>query len=205
MKIGIMGGTFDPIHNGHLMLGETALRQFDLDVVWYMPNGKPPHKEASSIGSEIKDRIAMTKLAIEGRKDFRLEEYEASRKKVSYSYETLEYFHQTYPEDSFYFIVGADSLFAIETWVHPERIFPVCTLLAACRDEIDTTEEMYQQIDYLRKKYDAHIELLASPLISVSSSELRKAIASGKSITGYVPQKVEEYIIEEGLYGAENR
>lgn len=205
MKIGIMGGTFDPIHNGHLMLGESAFTQFSLDEVWFMPNGRPPHKEFASIASNVEDRIAMTELAIEDREGFRLELYEARRREVSYSYETLEYFTELYPDYSFYFIVGADSLFAIESWTHPEKIFPLCTILAACRDEIDTTEEMNVQIAYLRKKYHADIRLLASPLMPVSSHELRSAIAAGKSITGYVPKKVEEYILEEGLYGAKDR
>lgn len=205
MKIGIMGGTFDPIHNGHLMLAETAFTQFSLDEIWFMPNGRPPHKQWKSIASDVEDRIVMTRLAIEGRARFKLELYEARRETVSYSYETLRHLTELYPDDSFYFIVGADSLFAIETWVHPEKIFPLCTILAACRDEIDTTEEMDEQISYLCEKYHADIELLASPLMPVSSHELREAIASGKSITGYVPKKVEEYILEEGLYGSKDR
>lgn len=205
MKIGIMGGTFDPIHNGHLMLAETAFMQFSLDEIWFMPNGKPPHKQRKSIACNVEDRIAMTRLAIEGRAGFNLELYEARRDEVSYSYETLYHLTKLYPDDSFYFIVGADSLFSIETWVHPEKIFSLCTILAACRDEIDTKAEMDEQVSYLCEKYHAHIELLASPLMPVSSHELREMIASGKSITGYVPKKVEEYILEEGLYGSKDR
>ena len=146
MKIGIMGGTFDPIHNGHLMLGEAALKQFYLDEVWFMPNGNPPHKESSSIGEPVEARCEMTELAIEGEPRFRLELYEARQKKVSYSYETLEHFQHIRREDEFYFIIGADSLFMIESWVHPERIFPTCTLLAACRDEVSAPEQMKGQI-----------------------------------------------------------
>lgn len=205
MKIGIMGGTFDPIHNGHIMLAETAYEQFSLDEIWFMPNGKPPHKQWNSIASDVEDRIAMTRLAIEDRPEFKIQLYEAKRKDVSYSYETLRHLTELYPEHSFYFIVGADSLFAIETWMCPEKIFPLCTVLAACRDEIDTTEEMDEQISYLRQKYHADIEILSSPLMPVSSHELREAMASGRSITGYVPKKVEEYILEEGLYGSKDR
>ena len=123
MKIGIMGGTFDPIHNGHLMLGQAAYETFHLDQIWFMPNGHPPHKDRTTIESDVDDRIEMVRLAIGGKEEFRLELYEACRKEVSYSYSTLEFFNKIYPEDEFYFIIGADSLFAIETWAHPERIF----------------------------------------------------------------------------------
>ena len=92
MKIGIMGGTFDPIHNGHLHLAQTALTQFDLDQIWFMPNGMPPHKKQSSIESDIHERIAMTQIAIKANKQFYLQEYEAKREKVSYSYKTMEHF-----------------------------------------------------------------------------------------------------------------
>ncbi|MGN1267005.1 MAG: nicotinate-nucleotide adenylyltransferase, partial [Dorea sp.] len=174
MKIGIMGGTFDPIHNGHLMLGETAYRQFELDEVWFMPNGNPPHKSRFKIGSDANDRLCMVELAIDGKEYFCLEDYEVKKKEVSCSYATLEYMKQKYPEDEFYFIIGADSLFSIEHWVKPERIFPICTILATFRDDIDTSEEMNQQIQYLRKKYDAKIELLISPLMKISSSQIRE-------------------------------
>ena len=98
MKIGIMGGTFDPIHNGHLMLADTAYRQFELDEVWFLPNGNPPHKKESSIGTDARHRSAMVALAIEGRDDYRVEEYEVRRREVSCSYQTLEYFQQKYPQ-----------------------------------------------------------------------------------------------------------
>lgn len=200
MKIGIMGGTFDPIHNGHLMLGQAAYETFHLDQIWFMPNGHPPHKDRNTIESDVDDRIEMVRLAIGGKEEFRLELYEACREEVSYSYSTLEFFNQIYPEDEFYFIIGADSLFAIETWAHPERLFPTCTVLATYRDEINTRAEMEEQIQYLTRKYDAHIRLLATPLMSVSSSELRREIKSGKSIAAYVPSSVEDYIIRNHLY-----
>ena len=135
MKIGIMGGTFDPIHNGHLEIAKAAYEQFHLDKVWFMPNGNPPHKALTDIGSSVKERLRMVELAIEGQDGFCLEAYEARKKSVSCSYETMEYFNKIYPEDDFYFIIGADSLFAVDRWVHPERLFPTCTILAAYRDE----------------------------------------------------------------------
>lgn len=200
MKIGIMGGTFDPIHNGHLMLGETAYHQFQLDKVWYMPNGNPPHKKQSNIGMDAMTRMEMVKLAIDGIDYFELQDYEVMKESVSPTYQTLAHFKEIYPDDTFYYIIGADSLFAIERWLHPELIFPNCIILAACRDEIDTSKEMNSQIDYLCQKYDAQIKFLTSPLIDISSSELRQMIRNKQSISGHVPQAVADFIAKEGLY-----
>ena len=203
MKIGMMGGTFDPIHNGHLHLAQTALTQFDLDQIWFMPNGMPPHKKQSSIESDIHERIAMTQIAIKANKQFYLQEYEAKREKVSYSYKTMEHFRKMYPDDEFYFIIGADSLFSIETWKHPERLFKACIILAACRDEAATKESLNGQIQMLKGKYGAHIKFLAMPLEHVSSHEIRKLIESGEPVSEYIPAEVEAYIRKEGLYGSE--
>ena len=200
MKIGIMGGTFDPIHNGHLHLAQTALTQFDLDQIWFMPNGMPPHKKQSSIESDIHERIAMTQIAIKANKQFYLQEYEANREKISYSYKTMEHFRKIYPDDEFYFIIGADSLMAIETWIHPERIFPTCTILATYRNEVKTKEEMNRQIQYLSEKYHAKIRLLETPLMPVSSHELRASLQSGDSVSEYMPAAVCSYIKQHHLY-----
>ncbi len=204
MKIGIMGGTFDPIHNGHLMLGRAALEAFGLDRVWYMPNGNPPHKDSSSIETDVHDRVEMVRLAISSCREFRLEPYEAKRREVSYSYSTMEYFRGIYPEDDFYFIIGADSLFMIDKWVHPERIFPTCTVLAAYRDEINTRQAMEEKIRELTETYGARIRLLVTPLVRISSHELRNEVREGRSIAGYVPEAVNTYILEKHLYVGEN-
>lgn len=204
MKIGIMGGTFDPIHNGHLMLGREALSQFELDEIWFMPNGNPPHKSKSSIQSDARHRAVMTELAIHGKKEFQLELYEINHAEISYTYKTLEHFSSRYKENTFYFIIGADSLYAIENWVHPERIFKLCTILAACRDKIDTPEKIQTQICLLKKKYGADIRLLNTPLMKISSRELRDMMKKGYPIARYVPGAVEKYIREEKLYGTED-
>ncbi|MGN1166788.1 MAG: nicotinate-nucleotide adenylyltransferase [Lachnospiraceae bacterium] len=205
MKIGIMGGTFDPIHNGHLMIAKTAYSQFHLDEIWFLPNGNPPHKSQSDIGSDVENRVEMVEMAIEGCNNFRLELYEAEKKSVSFSFETMEHFAKSYPEHEFFFIIGADSLFSIEKWVHPERLFLTCTILAAYRDEIDTKEEMYAQINYLQNKYNAKIKLLVSPLIKISSSEIRMYCMNRKDISGLVPENVREYIRKEGLYESKDQ
>lgn len=200
MKIGIMGGTFDPVHNGHLMLGHAAYKAFSLDQIWFMPNGNPPHKKSETIKSTAEDRMKMTSLAIAPFPEFVLQPYEALRAEVSCSYQTMEHFSKIYPDDEFYFIIGADSLMAIETWIHPERIFPTCTILATYRNEVKTKEEMNRQIQYLSEKYHAKIRLLETPLMPVSSHELRASLQSGDSVSEYMPVAVCSYIKQHHLY-----
>lgn len=200
MKIGIMGGTFDPIHNGHLMLGRYACRDYRLDQVWFMPNGNPPHKDKESIEADADERAGMVRLAIADEPRFRLEDYEIRQRGVSCSYRTMEHFKETHPGDTFYFIIGADSLFAIETWVQFERIFPTCVLLAACRDDINSAEAMEERIAYLKERYGADIRLLKTPLLDVSSHELRSMLRQGADVSGRLPGAVEAYIKENNLY-----
>ena len=200
MKIGIMGGTFDPVHNGHLMLGHAAYKAFSLDQIWFMPNGNPPHKKSETIKSTAEDRMKMTSLAIAPFPEFVLQPYEALRAEVSCSYQTMEHFSKIYPDDEFYFIIGADSLMAIETWIHPERIFPTCTILATYRNEVKTKEEMNRQIQYLSEKYHAKIRLLETPLMPVSSHELRASLQSGDSVSEDMPAAVCSYIKQHHLY-----
>lgn len=199
MKIGILGGTFDPIHKGHLMLGEYAYRQFKLDLIWFMPNGNPPHKSNDSIESQTTNRVEMVKRAISQTEYFSLQPYEVENQEVHYSYKTMEYFEKMYPEHEFYFIIGADSLFSIEKWVHPEILLKKCVILAAYRDE-KGTEEMVRQINYLNQKYCADIRLLNTPYVDISSSEIREMLKVGQSIRGIVPDSVCAYIEENQLY-----
>ena len=149
MKIGIMGGTFDPIHIGHLLLGEFAYEDFGLDEIWFLPNGNPPHKDTASNEKELKNalfhRVEMVKKAIEGVPYFRINLCEAVVDFHSYTYRPMQMFNRLYPDDEFFFILGADSLFSIEKWMYFREIFPTCTILAAMRDDKDA-EEMKRQI-----------------------------------------------------------
>lgn len=199
MKIGIMGGTFDPIHNGHLMLGEYAYRQFCLDEVWFMPNGNPPHKSNDIIESQTNHRVEMVRRAIAEKDYFSLQLYEVENKEVNYSYKTMEHFKKAYPEYTFYFIIGADSLFSIEKWVHPEILLRDCIVLAAYRDDTGT-DEMLSQIQYLNEKYGADIRLLNTPNVDISSSDIRERIKDGLSIRKMVPEAVFDYIEENQLF-----
>jgi len=199
MKIGIMGGTFDPIHNGHLMLGKYAKDLFGLNQVWYMPNGNPPHKSDDAIETLTKHRVEMVRLAIEADDDFSLQLYEVNRKDINYSYLTMEHFCEKYPEYEFYFIIGADSLFSIEQWKCPERLLKTCIILAAYRDG-KTADEMQNQINYLNKKYQADIRLLNTPDVDISSTEIKIRMKEKQSIKDLVPEKVYSYIKQHDLF-----
>ena len=199
MKIGIMGGTFDPIHNGHLMLGEYAKKLFELDEIWFMPNGNPPHKLNSNIESQTKHRVEMVKLAIKGHEGFNIQLYEVERKEVNYSYLTMQHFNETFPQIDFYFFIGADSLFSFETWKHPELLVKSCKILAAYRDGKNTIE-MKNQIQYLNEKYGAEIILLNTPDVDISSSDIRRKMKQNEDISDLVPESVFSYIQSNNLF-----
>lgn len=202
MKIGIMGGTFDPIHIGHLLLGEFAYEDFGLDEIWFLPNGNPPHKETADTGTSLEHRIEMIRKAIEGVPHFRLNLHEANTEEHSYTYRTMQEFNQMFPEHEFYFILGADSLFSIEQWKYFREIFPTCTILAAMRDDKDG-REMQRQILYLTEKYGARIRLLQAPLLEISSTVIRDRASRDLGVRYMVPDSVAEYIRTNHLYKKE--
>ena len=199
MKIGIMGGTFDPIHNGHLMLGRYARDLFGLNEIWFMPNGNPPHKADETIESQTKHRVEMVRLAIQEEEQFLLELYEVNRKEVNYSYLTMEHFQKIYPEHEFYFIIGADSLFTLEKWKCPDRLLKTCVVLAAYRDG-KSQEEMEAQIQYLNQKYGADVRLLNTPDVDISSTEIRERLKEVAYIRSIVPEAVYHYIMKNHLF-----
>ncbi len=198
-KIGIMGGTFDPVHNGHLLLGRQAYKEYGLDEVWYMPSGTPPHKTDHQITS-ARDRGAMVSPATGEYPYFRLSDFEIRRKGKTYTAETLGLLAEEYPQNRFYFIVGADSLYQIESWYHPEAVLAGTVLLAACREYPQAPRSIESQRDYLMARYQADIRLLHCDEIDISSGELRRMCARGTKIYKYVPPKVETYIREHHLY-----
>lgn len=197
-KTGIMGGTFNPIHNGHLMLAKEAYKQFDLDEVLFMPCGVPYMKAGQKVESS-QTRAEMTALAIEGIPEFTLSTIEIEQQGNTYTYATLEHLKKINPDTEYFFIVGADSLFHMASWAHPERIFANCCILAAVRDH-KTTSDMEKQIRLLEKKYDADIRLIQITCMDISSSDIRQKVSQEQSIGQEVPESVRAYIERKGLY-----
>lgn len=199
-KIGIMGGTFDPIHIGHLILGENAWHQFGLKKVLFMPSANPPHKPNRIGRADIQERVDMVRDAIADNPHFELSLEEAFREDYCYTSETLQEMTVKHPDTEYYFIMGADSLFAFETWHEPQKICQNCVIVAAVRDHV-SAEHFKEQIEYLTQKYQVDIRILSTPNIDVSSHEIREWIRKANtSLKYYVPDKVISYIKEKNLY-----
>ena len=197
--IGIMGGTFDPVHNGHLLLGRQAYEEYGLDFVWFMPSGQPPHKKDRQVTAK-EDRCAMVKLALEGETGFLFSDFEVSRDGSTYTAQTLALLKESFPADRFYYIVGADSLYEIEKWYHPEQVLTNVSLLVADREYGGEHLPLRDQIRYLTDKYGACIRLLHCRETDIASEAIRRAVSQGRPIGTYVPAAVEDYIYRRHLY-----
>lgn len=198
-RVGIMGGTFDPIHIAHLILGECAYEQFKLDTVLFMPSGNPPHKTERRDGASDKERLEMTALAVKDNPHFEVDSEEMLRLGLTYTNDTILNLKRQHPDTDYYFIIGGDSLMAFDTWKNPEIICQNCTLLAAVRDDLERSV-MEEKIASLKKAYGARIYLLYSPNIDISSSQLREWYREKRSLRYYIPDSVLEYMEQHHVY-----
>lgn len=210
-KIGIMGGTFNPIHLGHIKLAQTAYEQLELDTVWFMPSKNPPHKNNDSIASE-EDRLMMVSLAIKDYDHFKISDIELKREGTTYTSYTLEYLQslresdKNYTDNEYFFIVGADSIFNIESWNRPHILFKLATFVAACRDDVDT-KLLTKQCNYLKDKYNALIHIINMNRVSISSSYIRtcyKTNGCDFNYKEYVHPSIHKYILDNNLYNWRN-
>lgn len=196
-KIGILGGTLDPIHIGHMIIAETALEELQLENVIFMPSGNPPHKDKKSISDNI-HRENIVKLSIEDNERFVFSDFEMKREGIIYTADTLKLLKEKYMDMDIFFILGADSLLAIETWYKPGEIFENCTIVVADRDK--SNDSIINMIKHLEERYNAKIIYIKSPMVDISSSDIRQKIKNGKSIKYLVDYKVEKYIIDNKLF-----
>lgn len=197
-KIGILGGSFDPIHNGHLAIAESAYKDFNLDEIWLIPAGHSPNKNEEKMTNAV-IRAEMTALAVKNIPHFKLSTYEIDKEGTSYTYLTLSDFKEQYPDTCFYFIMGADSLDYFETWKHPEIICLKAIILVAVRDDMDL-DDIHKKIEFIKMQFHAEIYPLSCPKIDISSSEIRTKLQMGKGIYDIVPRAVADYIIKHELY-----
>lgn len=204
-RIGIMGGTFNPIHNGHLAIAEQAKEQFLLEKVLFIPSGVPYMKDLQTV-LPVHIRCEMTAAAIAEKPYFELSDIEAvdaAQGKNTYTYETLQKLKSADPDAAYYFILGADSLYDMEHWKNPDLIFQCCTVLAAVRGEEEESSlrgKLAGQIQYLQGKYHASIAMLEMEGMDLSSTRIRRYIKEGKSIQNMVPEAVAAYIQKHHLY-----
>ena len=200
-KIGIQGGSFDPVHIGHLIIAEQIAERLTLDSVLFIPCNTPPHKDAAAL-TPGRHRFRMVELAIEGNPRFRACDIELTRGGVSYSVDTITSLKSQYGDGTaFYFIVGADSLIELATWREYKRLLSLCTVVAAARPGCDLRSWPSQDGLCTREEIAAlKSHIIETPLIGISSTEIRRRRQSGESIRYLVPDAVERYIVENNLY-----
>lgn len=198
-KIGILGGSFDPIHMGHLNIAQSAYLEYGLDEVWFIPAGHSPNKnEREMTPAEL--RAQMVSLAVEKYPHFKMSRIELDAEETSYTYRTLTKLKEQYPFAGFYFIMGADSLDYFESWKHPEIICEKAVVLVAVRDDMDIAG-IEEKIHDLATLFTAEIYPIKGGRTDISSTEIRRCVQSGISGISLLPEPVWNYIREQGLYG----
>ena len=202
-RLAIMGGTFDPIHMGHLRMAYAVQRQLAFDRVVFLPSYIPPHKQTRSDFASWQDRLAMVQLAVQNYRDFVVSSLEFDRGGVSYTYDTVNYMQELWPDAEIYLIIGEDSLTQLYTWYRVPDLLRLVRFVAAERPGYEGEEGVAR----LTKAYGSwtaekiiHAEV---PETAISSTEIRKRLREGKPIRGMVPMAVEQYIYEHGLYQEE--
>jgi nicotinate-nucleotide adenylyltransferase len=200
MRVGVFGGTFDPIHHGHLILAEQAREQGRLDQVWFIPAARPPQKEGQAI-TRFDQRVEMLSLALAGNPAFRIDELEKDRLGPSYTVDTLAELHARHPGTEFFLLLGGDSLIDLPTWRDPHRLLGYAALLVMARPGLTlmTADELRGRLG-LPPTVPARLEVVQSPRIEIASRDLRRRAAAGLSLRYFLPRAVEVYIAEKRLY-----
>ena len=195
-RLGLMGGTFDPIHYGHLLMAEEARQAFALDDVVFVPNGRPAHKKAYLV-SLPEERYAMTLLATGSNPCFSASRIEIERPGPSYTIDTLREFRRLYPDlDALYFITGADAVLEILTWHEYDKLAAECQFIAVTRPGF-VLERLSEIAD---ASFLDRVHFLPIPRLEISSTDIRKRVREGRSIKYLTPETVETYIRQQGLY-----
>lgn len=199
MRIGVFGGTFDPVHMGHLILAEQCRDQAGLDEVWFLPSYHPPHKAAAAV-TRFEQRCDMLELAVAGHPAFRIDRIEKELPPPSYTAETLAELHRRHPGNDFSLLMGSDGLPDLPGWYEPRRVIERASLVVVPRPGV-----MLWTADRLAKALGVptgavRLRYVACPMIDIASRELRRAVADGMSVRYLVPRAVEEYVRDRNLY-----
>lgn len=197
-KIGILGGTFNPIHCGHLILAETARTVYGLDKVLMIPSGCSYMKDPGEI-LPGRQRFWLTSLAVQDNPFLEASEVEVERSGNSYTVDTIRELQKQYPDAEFFYIVGADTIFQMESWKNPDQIFRSCVTVVSVRDGLQD-EELAGQITRLTQKYQADIRLMPSLSIGISSTDIRRKCRKNESIRYLVPEPVRIFLEENKCY-----
>jgi nicotinate-nucleotide adenylyltransferase len=200
MRVGVFGGTFDPIHTGHLILAEQCREQGRLDEVWFVPAPRPPHKDEPAL-TRFEQRVEMLALALAGNPAFRIDELEKERSGPSYTVETLAELRRRHPAHEFYLLVGSDTLHDLPHWYEPIRLLELAGLLVMARpnNPVLTAEQLRAKL-HLPDTVPLRLEVVETPQIDISSRDLRRRAAAGRSLRYFLPRAVECYIHDKQLY-----
>lgn len=199
-KVGIMGGSFDPIHMGHLVAANEVLNIYKLDEIIFVPAGNPPHK--NGLGADSFHRYLMVSMAVLSNNKFSVSDFEIKNANKSYTLNTLKEFSKIYENTKLYFITGFDAVIDLPNWHEPEEIMKLCSIIAVTRpiSNIDVVED---KIDEIRKNLGGNIEMLKVPMLQISSTDIRERFKKGISAKYLLPESVEQYIIKNNLYQGE--
>lgn len=199
-RIGIMGGTFDPLHYGHLVAAEMARHEFALEKVIFIPTGNPPHKVGRRVTSSG-DRYEMVKRAVQDNSFFEVSDLEIQRKGYSYTVDTLKDMHKLYPQHELYFITGADAFREIFTWREVQSVLSLSHFIGASRPGFDP-HEFLEELKRNYPEFLPHMHLFDVPALAISSTDIRSRVKEGKPIRYLLPESVRLYIEEADLYRA---
>lgn len=197
-KFGIMGGTFDPIHFGHLVIANEVLDQYKLDKIIFIPTGTPPHKSTEGMSSAY-HRYMMVQFATMSNPNFFVSDLETRKIGICYTIDTLREIKEKYKDTSFYFITGTDAVLDLPTWKEPENVLKLCNFIAVNRPGY-ISDNLDEKINKIIKKYGGSIEAIKVPQLQISSTDIRERICNNRSIKYLLPEIVEQYILENRLY-----
>lgn len=197
-RIGLMGGTFDPVHHGHLVAAEEARYQFGMEKVIFIPASQPPHKSGSDI-SAPEQRLEMTKIAISSNPNFIVSDIEIKREGLSYTIDTIRAIKKANTEWEIYFITGADAVLDILTWKNVEGLLEECFFVGATRPGFHL-ETIDSKLGCLPKEARAKIKTIVVPALSISSTDIRQRVRDGRPIKYLLPEAVEKFILRGNLY-----
>jgi nicotinate-nucleotide adenylyltransferase len=200
MRVGVFGGTFDPVHSGHLLLAEQCREQARLDEVWFVPALHPPQKDVSAV-TRFEQRVEMLALALAGNAAFRIDELEKERSGPSYTVDTLAELRRRHPDHEFFLLVGSDTLSDLPHWHEPSRVLELAGLLVMARPDnpVLSAEQLRARL-HLPDGVPVRPEVIQTPAIDISSRDLRRRAAAGRSLRYFLPRAVECYIQEKRLY-----
>ncbi len=201
IKKAIFGGTFDPIHIGHIHIAYEALYRLKLDRIVFMPTGNPPHKLKKDITDALL-RYNMVKDAIKSESKFTVSDYEINRPNLSYTYNTLEYFNNLEKHTQWYFLTGMDCLMDIQNWNKVEDIFKLCQFIVFNRPNFPafTMQSIKEQKKKIEDRYSTEVIYLDAPLLDISSTNIRNSIREGRRVDYLLPENVSDIIEKFGLY-----